>query len=271
MTTKRLRIGSVNINGLSNKTNTDEFMNLLEQHDMLCVQESWLETNGEKHQMWKKREQEILKEIGYRCFKSSRQKKHKAKRGSGGVVLFFKENLQKGLVKIESLNPDCIWVKMDSNFFGLEHDIYMCNTYIVPNDSDYFRQQDTDVMSILSDEIGMYSTKGQVLIMGDLNARTGENQETLHTELLDTCNSGNQEMGDDHGETLHIYQRHNRDKITNPSGRALIQILNELHLIVLNGRIPGDLNGEFTYHVSQGSIKPGYLLQGTRAHWTRGP
>jgi exonuclease III len=251
MATQRLRIGSVNMNGILNKVNTDEFMDLLEQHDILCVQESWLENNGVKHHLWIKQEQEIQKKMGYLCFKSSRTKKHKAKRGSGGVVLFFKQNLQKGLTKIQSLNSDCLWVKMDSNFFGLEHDIYLCNAYIVPDDSNYFRQGDTDVLSILSDEIGSYSTKGQVLIMGDINARTGEIQETLCIELLEGL--GNQEIGDNHRDTLHIYHRHNQDKITNSSGRALTQMLNEIHCIQLNGRTPGDLNGEFTYHGSQGS------------------
>lgn len=43
--------------------------------------------------------------------------------------------LQKGLTKLWSKNPDCLWIKLDKTVLGLETDLYLCNTYIVPDNS----------------------------------------------------------------------------------------------------------------------------------------
>ena len=85
----------------------------------------------------------------------------------------FRDPLQAGLTKLNSMNRDCLWVKLDKHFFGLDTDIYMCNAYIVPRDSPYFTHQDTDVMSILRQEINKYALMGDILLIGDLNSRIG--------------------------------------------------------------------------------------------------
>ncbi len=63
-------------------------------------------------------------------------------------------------------------------FFGLvESDIYMCNAYIVPEESPYFNQQESDVMSILKEDINKYSLLGDILLIEDLHSGVGLNKD----------------------------------------------------------------------------------------------
>jgi exonuclease III len=174
MSLKQLKIGSVNIQGgMVKKMDVGVLSKLAAKFDIFCVQETWLYDT------------KIMTIPGYKHFRSDRKKKKKAKTGSGGSMPFYRCELHKGLTKIESANKDCIWTKLDKTFFGLNTDIYLCNTYIVPEDSVYFNQQETDVLSILKQEINQFSTKGHICLIGDINARTGTTQETFHNDMTE--------------------------------------------------------------------------------------
>ncbi len=60
---------------------------------------------------------------------------------------------------------------------GLKNDMFMCNCYIPFIDSDYHKRPDTDYFETLKQEISRYSTQGDILIIGDLNSRTGVLEE----------------------------------------------------------------------------------------------
>jgi potassium voltage-gated channel Eag-related subfamily H protein 8 len=87
--------------------------------------------------------------------------------------------------------------------------------------------------------------------LGDLNSRTAEIKETLYTNMADEYSD--QGIGNADNQLIESNFRHNCDKGTNSSGRALITILNDAHLLIMNGRLPGDLSGQLTYHGPQGS------------------
>ena len=226
--------------GLDVKHDVDEFGEILRKHDILCVQETWLYDAKE------------ITTQNYLHYSSDRTKKRKARRGSGGVMVFYKYNLRKGVTKINSKNPDCIWVKLDSHFFGLEQDIYLCNAYIVPRNSPYFKQGDNDVLAILKEEITHNNTRGHVLVMGDLNSRRGGGkQEHLYENILDTPDPDSRE--DTQISQIPVSYRHNKDKYVNDNGKELIEMISEAHMMVLNGRKTGDIHGEMTFHGAQGS------------------
>ena len=231
----KISIGSWNIDGgLGVKHNIEDFTCVLRKHDIFCVQETWLY------------ESNIINIPDYLPYRSDRTKKRKARRGSGGVMLFYKKSLSKGLNKIESANPDCLWVKMDKHYFGTEQDIYLCNSYIVPRNSTYYKHGDTDVIGILRDEITKFTAKGHVLVIGDLNSRLGQTQESLCDQLL-------YDQDPDKHDYVHVRYRYNMDKHTNDNGNDLMNIINDAHMIVANGRTPGDIHGDYTYHGPHGS------------------
>ena len=59
------------------------------------------------------------------------------------------------------------------NFFGLKQDIFICYMYNHPADSPYSRALDLDYFDVLEKEITDFSRQGQIILGGDLNARSG--------------------------------------------------------------------------------------------------
>ena len=57
--------------------------------------------------------------------------------------------------------------------------------YIPPSNSSVLNGSDVSIMDILKSDICMYEGKGNVLIMGDLNNRTGHKQENW-MDIIDT-------------------------------------------------------------------------------------
>ncbi len=72
---------------------------------------------------------------------------------------------------------DYLWIKLDKVFFGLREDIYMCNVYIPPEKSDLHKTSDLDYFDNLQDDIAQYSSMGEIIVVGDMNSRTGEVKE----------------------------------------------------------------------------------------------
>lgn len=63
--------------------------------------------------------------------------------------------------------------KTSQAFFSLQSDIRICFSYIPPKDSKYFKMCTVDPFETLQIGVRKYSEVGEIVIMGDLNARTG--------------------------------------------------------------------------------------------------
>lgn len=197
---------------------------------MFIIQESWLTTGNEIHIE------------GYQYFRNDRLKNKKARRGSGGVVVFFKNTLRAGIERIKSHCFDNIWIKLDKSFFNLECDLYKCCTYLPPFISSYIQKcsniaKEIDIFDNFEREIQKYDNLGNVMIIGDLNSRIGTLYECLTNDNFNDHHSD---------EFITIRDRRSQDKNTNNYGKLLLNLLNKSHMLVLNGRHVGDLNGKFT-------------------------
>ncbi len=122
---------------------------------------------------------------------------------------------------------------------------------LCPANSPYYRVADADVLEILRDEINTYSSQGDILILGNLNARVGEKQEVHTDRVIDHVHDTVISRQDSDRPVL--IRRSSTDKDTNANGRNLLSILNDCHLYLLNGRTTGDLRGLCTYHGYTGS------------------
>ncbi len=96
-------------------------------------------------------------------FRSERKRHKNARRASGAVITLFKDHMQRGLTKLPSKSKDCIWCKLDKDVFGLESDIFLCNTYLVPENSPHFRNEEGDVIESLDKDISQYITQGDII------------------------------------------------------------------------------------------------------------
>ena len=240
---KKLHIGSLNINGdFVKKCKYVEFRDLVLRHDIFLVQESWLKM-------------EAIPQIqGYDSFRSDRKSKSDNGKGSGGVLVYFRNSMHKYITKIPSTSADCLWLKLDKYGFGLARDYYICCTYIVPRNSIYFQPPNqTDKLQLLCNEIIHFKPRGSVILIGDFNSRVAEIQEQ-HTNFMDTYQHQYPELDNDETNNMYnVLYRHNMDKNTNQNGTDLSRILNDSHMYIINGRCNGDLNGSYTYHGPNGS------------------
>ena len=80
---------------------------------------------------------------------------------------------------IKLVNFFYIWLEISKEMISTEKNGLMCATYIPPIGSPYFND---DSFSILEREINHFQVQGHVLVCGDLNARTGQEPDTLSTQ-----------------------------------------------------------------------------------------
>ena len=112
----------------------------------------------------------------------------RAKRGSGGIAVYIKEQLTGGIEKIKDTNltivEDRVWFRMCKEFFGLENDLYLGIWYIPPFGSCRYTQHQ-GMWENLEWEVSYFQEKGDVILMGDLNARTGEMNDWIALDQTD--------------------------------------------------------------------------------------
>lgn len=86
----------------------------------------------------------------------------------------------------------------------------------------------------------LHSTKN-ILIIGDFNARTSNNQSMTNF--------------------AHV-NRMSKDRVCNGEGNKLLQFCNEFQLVILNGSCPSDMEGDLTFIGGNGSSVIDYVLCG---------
>ena len=165
--------------------------------------------------------------------------------------MYAKNKLKTAIQAIKSQHDDLLWLKLRKENFNLQQDIYLCVVYAIPENS---VSTAADPFDILSQEISEFSAKGQVLLGGDFNSRTGALKDFIE---LDTNKYGNTDQSDN----LDIFNcRSSQDKKNNASGSKLIDLCTTNRLKILNCRTLGDLTGKFTCFKKHGNSVVDYML-----------
>ena len=92
---------------------------------------------------------------GYKTLTHSYRKlvNRQAKRAGGGIIIYVKDEIHKG-VKLINNEIDCIiWLKFDRYFFGLNEDIYLGVTNIVPENSPIHAVYNINLFDRLEEDI----------------------------------------------------------------------------------------------------------------------
>ena len=241
MCTKKscLKIVSLNIQGnVNEKIETPDFKKLTKGKDIILIQEAWL------------RYADNVKLEGYQSLKAVRKSNAKAKRGSGGIVLLYKDIYQKGIFPQKSTDSEnIIWVKLEKKHFGLNQDLFIAAAYCSPinsTDKEISKSKSETFFDGLESDIAFYSSKGDILLMGDMNARFGQKNEILTQMDVST-------EGIFMTKQIPIQKRQSEDEKINSYGNKLIKIMNSSQIILLNGRKLGDTKGKLTSHQYNGS------------------
>ena len=92
----------------------------------------------------------------------------------GGLGILIMKDIRKGVKILQNTSQDYQWIKLEKNYFNFTKDIFLCLAYIIPSNSFYANQSTDEVLeNIESDIVNKYSGKGNIILCGDLNARTG--------------------------------------------------------------------------------------------------
>ena len=236
--TLQLVLGNLNIQiSFATKISYPECSDFINKTDICAIQESWL------------RHKENFSLPNFKHFKANRKQSKKAKRGSGGIILLYNENLHKGISRQKSSDEKhTIWVKCDKGYFGLKEDLYVAAAYFPPQNSVCAVTSET-IFDKLEKDLSLYTSKGDVILLGDFNARVGIKSESTveNSSLFDSTGT----KFDDSQQILP--ERNSQDIKTNTYGTKLLSLCSTSNLVVLNGRKLGDLNGKFTSHQHNGS------------------
>ena len=222
------------------KCSDSKFSSFLNCHDIICLTETW--TNKDS----------TLDLKGYsKPIHSYRRLQHRrAKRSSGGIVIYIKDNIRKGVTLVKN-DIDCIvWLKLDKMFFNIESDVYLCVVYIAPENSPVHSLYTYDIFQTIELDINFYQTKGKVFLTGDTNSRTGNKADYIENDryISDTDFDTVPDI-----ETL--IPRSTCDLTTNRFGDNLLDICKATNIRIVNGRLHNDQNiGKKTAHTNLADI-----------------
>ena len=90
-----------------------DFNTLFSDFDICCLQEIWLE------------HKDIVDIPGFERFRSERKNGKTAYKNSEGVLMLYKSRISDGITRMPSTNKHFIWIKLNSDFFGLEEDLWL--------------------------------------------------------------------------------------------------------------------------------------------------
>lgn len=142
-------------------------------------------------------------------------------RPSGGIAILYKNHLQVKPVEVNNL-----WILTEIHLGGISL-LLMVNYWRPSNDIDFCTETLNETLNEMSERYSNHKW----IIGGDFNGRVGNlnqyDQETLPVNIN--------------------YQRISRDSTINNRGRKLIDMVEKHDLILLNGRMTGDIPGEYTF------------------------
>ena len=248
LTKKLIKMGFWNIEGLNihsedSKLNDLDFVNVVKQHDIFALSETHI---GEK---------DVVSIDGYGCMKICRPLNKQVNRYFGGLVILYKTDLKPGIKFLEHKNNDYIWAQISREYFGLDEDLFICFTYIPPENSSYFKTRNQDTLTFIENDIVKYSTLGKICLVGDFNARTNTQKDFISND------SGRDIETIHYNPDLNLLSRVSADKVaTCTRGKRLLDLCISARLRIVNGRCVGDSRGQFTCHKYGGSSVIDYLI-----------
>lgn len=234
-----------NCNGLADyKRNDREFTNIVTDNDIIFLLESWTDKDSD------------VDLTGYKCYNLYRKFKHKhAKRNSGGLVLYVKDCIKRGVTIARSHHDTIIWLRLDKHYFSFDKDMYICGAYIWGDDSPANVHVDVDLFKLLQDDITHFEAIGRVLLAGDLNGRVGHRLDYISNDAFNAST-------DNASYTPDVpLARASMDNVHNTQGNKLLDLCKATSMRIANGRLCADKAvGSYTFFSRNGSSLIDYLL-----------
>ena len=242
-----IKVGALNCQGLKEKYETPEFVDMVKSCLVFGVCETWL----------RKGENTVQVE-NYKFYPYSRKTEGGVIRG--GVGLFINEEYKKWIKVLYDISSEyCIWCKLKKEFFGFGEDLYIGMVYIPPQDSSREKRTKINHFKNICDTYASLKSE-HVILMGDMNARTKDYEDVISSP------------GEEGGNHLPIQgllaqqrcARNSQDQRGNKYGKKLIDLCHSTNSFIVNGRTLGDLQGKYTCYEKNGSSVVDYVIANER-------
>ena len=203
---------------------------------------------------------------GFKLIKDKIRKKiHKGPKISGGIAVFVKKEIEHLVKLVPSDHEDSIWIKLPKEGTGEDDDIFIGTCYASPpSKNNRVKSSEThDKHSSVErffEEAHQFSKKGEIILQGDINARTGNDPDFLTKDKYDDY------FGIENREVNP--PRNSEDKKVCERGSLLLDFCKSGDYRIVNGRKPGDLFGKFTSIQWNGSALVDYVIT-SAAHFSR--
>lgn len=174
-----------------------------------------------------------------------------SKRGRAGVSVLIRNKHSDFVSNIKSASPNKIWSRLKGHLFGIHSDIFLAAVYLPPLQSQ--RKAGEDILSVLEQEIHKFFKQGQIILLGDFNARTGTLNGFIENDCQDFTATDNAYDLDKNWP-----KRNNADYSFNKLGDETLRLCIGKKLRILNGRVTGDLEGKLTSYQYNGASTVDY-------------
>jgi exonuclease III len=151
-----------------------------------------------------------------------------------------------------------LWVKLTIQSIT-SPDLYIGVCYLPPESSNFYLKgcnADACFQELMMD-ISDISALGDYVVCGDFNARTGNLSDTFDTQEWHNSDVADYLPNECQNK---LSTRQNQDQIINLFGHNLINLCQATSTYVLNGRIQGDMHGNYTCRANGGSSTVDYFL-----------
>ena len=252
---------SLNVHGsLTEKLKSEDFVTSVFKFDVILLCETWSNKLSD------------LDVDGYVRISKTRKLKKRAKRSSGGIEVYIKEHLIKGIKVLDWDFEDGLNFHFEKDFFGWDRSLFLFFTYFKPkNSSRADLDNDKDCFTILMDQIAKLPEEGAVLIAGDLNSRVStmqecnidymNNNDNIFNELSPLSIYEHAFTRSDFYENDMSVTRVNKDCVINDYGYKLIDLCTTCDFAILNGRAGSDRGqGQTTFCGPKGESCVDYVL-----------
>ena len=189
-----------------------ELGEFLEEFDIVCLQETWLE---------EKNEEKVISKLNkrFKWWTKAAVRGNVRGRASGGQLVGIKKSASENCKVVEWTYGMIIKIVR-----GMEKDVWV----IVVYNNVGFKRIEKDLEQCVEEGV---EEGVAIVIAGDFNARIGAEQGIVESE---------DEVGG-------LGERRSQDAVVNAEGRKLLSFCERLGLAVLNGRTKGDEMGNLTF------------------------
>ena len=240
-----------------NKVNDFSFIRYVLSFDIICLTETFVDSSFNFDIIF----HDFVK------FVHPAKKISQRGRNSGGVLLLIRKSLSEFISRVNIECDNTVAVKFKKSVFNSDKDIVLIATYVIPENGSLY-----DTMPIKDGIVNLEESLLQVqqsqdvhiIIVGDLNARTGCKQPCTEN-MISYDNSAaavddDDDDNDDDDSTDDIMCRNSKDNTVNNFGQSLLDMCFLFNCVILNGLCKNATSGDFTYVSPHGSSVIDYVI-----------